>query len=320
MDSLFFQSFYSIFQALLKIFLIAGLAGLLAYRKVITEELLDGLSMLVVYVFLPLMTFSTIINTFEPSKHSYWWWVPIVSVVLPIAGLLFSSLLFAGNITQKKILLPLTSMQNAAYLILPIGEFAFRDQFEEFSLICFLVLLGLNPFMWSVGKVILTGNKGNGSFISNILTPPFIANILAIALVLTRTERYVPDFITESARFLGSATVPVATFILGATLALSIRSIPSFRDTLRVILVKFVFLPAVMIAFLFISGAGKQFPLLAQVLILQASSAPATAHILMVRTYGGDSRTVGGIIFVSYFVCILAIPFWLTLWGMLQGT
>jgi len=317
MDNIFISTFSSIFQALLKIFFIAGLAGFLAYRKIIKEELIDGLSMLVVYIFLPLLTFHTIISTLDPEKQGYWWWLPLVAIGLSISGLLFATFLFSGNIKQKKVLFPLSGMQNAIYLILPIGEFAFKDQFEEFSLICFLLVLGLNPFMWSVGKVILTQNKSDGTLLGKIFTPPFIANILAISLVLTGTHRYVPDFITESARFLGEATVPVATFILGATLALSIRSIPPFWDTFRVSLVKFVMLPVLVITAMYVFKTGEKYPLLAQVLVIQSASAPATAHILMVRTYGGDIRKVGGIIFISYFLCLIAIPLWLTIWSIL---
>lgn len=317
MESVFASTFSSIFQALLKILLIAGLAGFLAYRKILSEQLIDGLSMLVVYIFLPLLSFSTIITTFNPGVQGYWWWVPLAAIGIALTGLLFSALLFSGNIKEKKKLFPLSGMQNAAYLILPIGEFAFRDHFEEFSLICFLVLLGLNPFMWSVGNILITHRRPDSSLIGKIFTPPFIANVLAISLVLSGLHKHVPAFVIDSADFLGEATVPVATFILGATLALSIRSIPPFWDTFRVSLIKFVIIPVIAVAALYFSGVGERYPLLAQVLVIQASSAPATAHILMVRTYGGDIRKVGGIIFVSYIICLIAIPFWLTVWNII---
>jgi malate permease and related proteins len=133
----FLSTFSVIFQALIKIFLIAGLAGFLTWRKIISEEVINGLSLLVVYIFLPLLTFSIIITSFNPNEQGYWWWVPLLAIAMPVAGLLVSGLLFAGKIKEKRGLLPLASMQNAAYLVLPIGEFAFKDQFEEFSLICF---------------------------------------------------------------------------------------------------------------------------------------------------------------------------------------
>ena len=317
MENIFFPTFFSIFQALLKIFLIAGLAGILTYRKIITEEMIDAMASMVTKIFLPLLTFATIITSFDPEKQSYWWTLPLIAIGMILIGLLFSTILFAGKIRQKKNLFPLASMQNAAYLLLPIGEFSFKDQFEEFALICFLINLGLNPFMWTIGKLMIVEDNSTRHVIWKILNPPFVANIVSIAFVLTRTHVYIPGFVVDSSRFLGDATVPLATFILGATLATSIKSIPSFWDTFRLSFVKFVIIPIFMIASLYLVHAGEKFPLLAQVLVIQASSAPATAFILMIRSYGGDVRKAGGIIFVSYFVCLLAIPFWLTVWEML---
>ncbi|MCB9012791.1 MAG: AEC family transporter [Bacteroidales bacterium] len=315
MESFFTGTFFSIFQAIFKVFLIASLAGYMSYKKVFTEEFIDGLSVLVVRVFLPLQIFATIMKSFDPAAQTYWWYAPLVAMALAFGGLIFSGLLFARNIKEKKSLFPLSGMQNAVYLALPIGEFAFKDQFPEFSLICFLVLMGLNPIMWSVGKILITKDGKNGSLFKKIVTPPFIASLLGILLVLTGGKRFVPEILVDASRMLGNATVPVATFVLGSTLAMSMRKIPPFWDTFRIVFVKFIILPAATVAALYFLKTGQSYPLLAQVLILQSATAPATAHILMVRTYGGDIGKVGGIIFVSYIVCLFAIPFWLMVWN-----
>ncbi len=317
MREIFVPTFVSVLDGLLKIFIIALLAGVLTYRKIISEELINGLSRLTVMIFLPLLIFHTIITGFDPSVQTYWWMIPIAAILLSALGLLFGTLLFAGSLREKKSYLPLSAMQNAAYLVLPIGEFVYKGQFEEFSLICFLVVLGLSPFMWTVGKLILTGKNTNGKKgLSGIITPPFVANVLSILIILSGTKRFIPGVITDSAGFLGNATVPVATFILGATLARSMGSIPKFADTARVMLIKFILLPLAVIVVMKVLGTVRQFPLLADVMIIQASSAPATAHILQIRTYGGNLKAAGGIIFVAYLVCMFAIPFWLSVWRL----
>ena len=319
MSDIFIPTFLSVLDGLIRILLVAVLAGILVYRRMIGEEIINGLSKLTVTVFLPLLIFHTIVTGFNPASQSYWWIVPLFAIGLSGIGLLFGAMLFTGSLREKKFLLPLSAMQNAAYLILPIGEFVYPNQFSEFSLICFLVVLGLSPFMWTVGKLILTGRNHDGrSKISGILTPPFVANILSILLVLSGMGKYVPVVITDAAGFLGKATVPIATFILGATLARSLTSIPPFLDTLRVLSVKFVLLPLVVIIIMKLTGSVRHFPLLADVLIIQASSAPATAHILQLRTYGGNLKQAGGVIFVSYIVCLLAIPFWLSVWRVIS--
>ncbi len=319
MDSFFAGTFFSIFQAILKVFLIASLAGFMTYKKIFTEEFIDGLAVLIVRVFLPLQMFATILRSFDPSAQSYWWAAPLVGMGLGIAGLVFSTLLFAGSIREKKGLFPLSGMQNAVYLALPVGEFAFKDQFPEFALICFLVLMGLNPLMWSVGKMLITTDARDSNLFKKIVTPPLIASLTGITLVLSGYDRFVPALVVDASAMLGNATVPVATFVLGSTLYASIRKIPPFWDTFRIVFIKFILLPGLMVMGLYFLNIGQKFPLLSQVLVLQAATAPATAHILMVRTYGGDIGKVGGIIFVSYIICLFAIPFWLTVWNGMGG-
>ena len=314
MNSLFGQTFVSIFSGLLNIFIIAALAALLTRRKIVSQEVINGLSKLVVTIFLPFLIFNTVTQEFDPGQQTYWWTLPLLAILFPSLGLLLSWLLFYKQTKEKKYLFPLATMQNAAYLILPIGEFVYKEQFEEFSLICFLIVLGLSPFMWTVGKLLLTKDDQKGPGIMKILTPPFIANILSIILVLTGLSKYIPGFVIDATGFLGAATVPVATFILGATLAISIGSIPGFKDTFRVIFVKFIALPVMTIFLLKYFNTGDNFPLLADVLVIQSASAPATAHILQLRTYGGNLKSAGGIIFVSYLICLFAIPLWLTVW------
>ena len=317
MLGIFSQTFLSISEGLMVVVIIAVLAGYLSYKKVIDQKTIDGLSKLVVKIFLPFLIFYTITSEFDPGKQTYWWMIPLAAIILSSIGLLLSALLFYRQIQEKKSFFPLTSMQNAAYLILPIGEIVYKDQFEEFSLICFLVVLGLSPFMWTVGKLILTDDKSSGPGIKKILTPPFIASILSIVIVLTGLNQYIPTLIIDTTELIGQATVPLATFILGATLAVSIGSIPPLMDSLRVLSVKFIFLPIITIIALKLTHTADSFPLLADVLVIQSASAPATAHILQLRTYGGDLKRAGGIMFLSYLVCLIAIPGWLAVWKIL---
>jgi predicted permease len=317
MASIFGQTFLSVSEGLLVIFFIAGISAVLTYKKVITQETIDGFSKLVVRIFLPFLIFYTVTTEFDPSTQLYWWKIPLAAIALPSVGLLISWILFANTAREKKSYFPLATMQNAAYLILPIGEVVFPDQFDEFSLICFLVVLGLSPFMWTVGKLLLTNGKRKGPGIKKLITPPFVANVLSIVLVLTGISRHIPHVVTETASFVGKATVPVATFILGATLVISVSSIPSFWDSFRVLTVKFILLPIITIIALKLTHTVENFPLLADVLVIQSASAPATAHILQIRAYGGDLKKAGGLIFLSYIVCLVAIPGWLAVWKVL---
>ncbi len=309
MNHIFPDTFMVVFQGLVKIFLIGAVAGLLVWKKIIDPKHIDALSRITVYVLLPCLIFTTITRNFKPDELGYWWIIPLATAATALAGTGMAGLFYCRRIRSKKGLLPLASMQNAAYLILPIGEFVYPGQFDQFALYCFLVVLGINPVVWTFGKYLITGKSGSSW--THVITPPFVANILSILLVLTSVHHHIPVMVTDSVQFLGKATVPVATLILGATLAGSIRSLPRFSEAFPVMLVKFLVIPALVLLVIHVTGLHQQNKLLSDVLVIQSASAPATALILISRTYGGDTRKIGGIIFVGYIICMFAIPLWL---------
>ena len=136
-------------------------------------------------------------------------------------------------------------------------------------------------------------------------------------IVLSSVHKYIPVVLTDSIDMLGKATVPSATFILGATLASTIKSLPGFWVTFRITFVKFIVLPVMVIFILLALQVQKTNPLLADEMIIQSAAAPATALIIQVRTYGGDIKKIGGVTFISYLITLIAIPVWLTVWKMI---
>lgn len=317
MNDLFLNTFLSVFQGIIKIFIIGFIAGLLVWKKVILPGVIDGLSNITVYVFLPCLTFSTIISGFNPHQEKYWWIIPVAVIVVILTVMIIASLMFIPDFKRHRNVLPLSVMQNAAYLVLPIGEFVYPDQFEQFAVYCFLVVLGLNPILWTIGLYFVTDQKRSDFQWRQLLTPPFVVNIISIILVLTSVHKFIPVIFTDSIEMLGKATVPSANFILGATLASVMKSLPGFWVTFRINFVKFVLLPGITILILYTLKVNETNPLLGDIMVIQSAAAPATAFILQVRTYGGDLQKVGGITFISYFVTLIAIPIWLTVWKMI---
>ena len=317
MNDIFINTFLSVGQGIAKIFIIAGIAGISVWRKVLTQPHIDALTKITVFVFLPSLIFSTIFSSFNPEEIPFWWMIPLGVVVFALTGMGICALLFVRQLKSVKSILPLSSMQNAAYLVLPIGEFVYKSQFDLFAVYCFLVVLGISPLLWTVGFILVTKKSRSDMNLKKILTPPFVANLLAILFVLTRTDRFVPALLVDSIEFVGIATVPAATFILSATLATVVRSLPGWKESIRIVFVKFVVMPAMVISFMLLINLREQNPLLSDVLVIQAASAPATAMIIQVRTYGGDLKRVGGLIFISYFVALVAIPVWLSAWKLL---
>lgn len=315
MLSIFTSSFGAAFEAIFQILLIALAAGLLMRKKILTQEQVKALSAIVVRVLLPCMIFSNIVKNFDPGGFKIWPLIPAAAVLIVGIGLAAGALLLWPQIKIKKYLLAPAAFQNAGYLILPLGKILYPEQFDKFALYCFLYILGLNPILWSLGKYLVSSEEDEKISFGGLLTPPLIASIATILLVLLKLKFIVPSTVLNATDLVGSATVPMATFILGAALGSISFSIKSYvLDAVKVLFVRLIFVPICTIIVLMLTGLYKDYPLLCNLFVLQASSSPATALILQVNHYGGKEQEIGSILLLSYFACVITIPFWLAVW------
>ncbi len=318
MDEIFITTFTSSLQAVGKIAVIAVVAGALTRRNVVTQGHIDGLVSITVKVFLPCLIFSKIVSTFDPGSFPLWWIMPLAAVLLFLMGMGISLPFFAKGFLGSRNMLALACMQNAGYFVLAIGQMIYRDRFDEFAMCCFLFVFGYSPILWSVGKYLSTSHEGSRHSAKGFITPPLCANFLAIIIALAGWRVYVPGMVLDVTGFIGSPTVPLAIFILGATLGgISYKKWPPAFDIARVIIIKFVLIPAAAICIVRLSGLKNTHPLIADLFVIQAASAPATGLILQVRNYGGDLQKVGSMMLLSYGFSIFAIPFWLAVWRIL---
>lgn len=318
MVELFSDIFLTTFGAVGRIFLIILAAGILVHKKIITEKQVKALSQITVNILLPCMLFSKISTGFQPGAFNYWWAIPLSSIVMIFIGVLFGYLFYARSYRQKQFLIPLASMQNAVYLVLPIGMFLYPDQFDRFTVYNFLFLIGFMPVVWSLGKVLITGSSFKTVKLKEFLTPPLITAFSTLLIVFTGLNRYIPNLFMDSVELVGEATIPISNIVLGATLGgISFRVLPDFSDLLKLNVIKYMLMPLSVIGVMYLLGLKEHNPLLANMLVIESAAAPATALILQVRAYGGDRQTVGSLMLLSYILCLLAIPFWMAIWQLI---
>jgi len=315
----FLPAFWGTFRAVLDIFVVVAAAGLLVRTNVVTQAHVSGLSAATVNVFLPALVFSNMVRTFDPSKLSFWWAIPLVSVAMVALGFGLAWLVFRRGLPEARNLLPLVAMQNAGYLVLPVGLRLFPDQFDAFALYTFLFIMGLNPLLWSIGPL-LTSDRGAQAGWRGLVTPPLVASVLGILCAATHLQRLIPDVLLDATTLMGQAAVPVATFALGAILGGVPCCLREYgKDAFRVATLKLAVLPALVMAILFVVGLQGRHRLLAEFFVIQASAAPATGLILQVRTYGGDERKLGSIMLVCYALCSVTLPLCLVIWRMVAA-
>jgi len=306
--------------AIASIFIVIFAAGLMVRRGVITQPQISGLSSATVNIFLPCLIFTKVVGALDPASQPWWWALPLAGIVMALVGTGLGAIAFADRLSSKKHLLPLAGMQNAGYLVLPVGLALYPDRFDAFALYVFLFILGYNPVLWSLGKYLISGGGGDGPLWKGLLTPPFTANIVAIITVLTGIKTLLPRPVVEAVALIGSAAVPVATLVLGAVLgSVAIRFRSILGDAIRTMGVKLFLLPALTALFVHLFGLATSNPLLAEFLVIEAASAPPVGVVLMVRTYGGDEQLIGSLMVLSYAACVLTLPAWIAIWGMIAA-
>jgi predicted permease len=315
MTDIFISSFGTTFKAIFEILLISFTAGVLMRKNILTQEQLKGLSAIGIRVLLPCLIFSNIIKTFDPSLYKFWPLIALSAVLMVGFGLFISAILFWPNLREKKYLLAPAALQNGGYLILPLGKMLYPKQFDEFAMYCFLFLLGLSPLLWSLGRYLISPAEGEKLTWRELFSPPFYANIISVLIVLLGLKWIVPTVILDATDLVGTAAVPVATFVLGAVLGSILLNIRAYwGNAIKVLSVRLVAVPVVTILVLWLMKISNTYPLLCSLLVLQSSSSPATSLILQVKHYGGEEEELGSILFLSYIACIITIPFWLAVW------
>ncbi|MCU4177087.1 AEC family transporter [Carboxylicivirga sp. N1Y90] len=312
------STFIPVFKAVLSIFLIAIASGVLVRRNIIRQSDIQSMSHITIVILLPCLFFSKIIGSFDPASFVYWWILPLVAFVMIGFALGLSYLFFYKKRKQKKAIMAVASFMNANYMVLPIATMLYVEDLNTFLTYCFMFILGVSTALWSVGKYMVTSGENEKIRLKEIVNPPLIASLGSILIVLLGLENYVPSAILIPVDFLGQAAIPIATIVLGATLgSISVRQMPSIIDSIKVVGIKLFLMPAIVIALLYWTQWLNTYPLIADLLVLQASVAPATLLIVQVRKYGGNAQEVGSMMLINYIVCLLTIPAWLTIWRML---
>ncbi len=313
----FFTFFVPIFKAVFIIFIIGLASGILLRRGVLKTEHIESLSHITVMVLLPCLTFSKIVNYFKPEEFRFWWVLPLIALLMLATGLGISSLFYLRKLRDKRANLALSAFMNANYMVLPIGQLVFKEHFDEFAAYTFLFVMGVMPSLWSVGKFLVTSDSQTRFSFKAMLTPPFIAIVVATITVLTGLNRFIPDLLLRPVDFLGQAAIPSATLILGATVGgIALRKTPPFIDIIKVLSTKLLILPALTIFILWKLNVAAHYPLIADLLVIQASVAPASQLVIQVKKYGGDVQNVGSLMFIAYSFCLITIPLWFTIWNL----
>lgn len=332
----FWQSFSVALIGTLKVF-VMGLTGFFFVRKGWLDAAgMQVLGRLVAWLTLPCLILYRFATLFDPQEFPGWWKFAVIGTAITIGGLLLGKVVALRHENNNEATM-LVGFQNAGFFVLPMLQALLPPgEYPRASLMLFVLIIPFNAATWFCGSWLLLG-KSAFNF-KTILTPPFCATVFSVAFfglfhdwvhgfnetiplqVLFGDAARAGD--VGAVQLIGDLTVPLATILLGASIADSLRGpIADFegkRAALEVTLVKMVLYPAVGYGILrFVGGLpGMEYwadPTVQVLLMLQFASPPAVALSVFANQHGYAMKFIPLACFISYVVCLVTVPFFVAL-------
>lgn len=334
--SAFWPSFQTALAATLKVVAI-GLAGFYFYRRNwLGTDGMQVLSRLVAYLTLPCLVFYRFATSFDPEQFPGWWKFVLIGLVITVCGLLLgklTSLRHGGN-DEATVLI---GFQNAGFFVLPMLQALLPDkEFARGALMLFMLVIPFNASLWFAGNWFLLHKKSFNAEV--ILTPPFCSTVISLSLygflhdwmhgfnetlpMLVLLGDSQPGGDVGAIQLLGDLTIPLATFLLGASIAHSLRGplsdLTGKRAALEVTFVKMMVYPLIGYGGLQWLGAHSTWidfrdPVIQVLIMLQFASPPAVALSVFAQQNDYKMKFIPLTCLVSYMVCIFTVPFWVAM-------
>ena len=315
---MFLASFKITLAGVGQIFLLGTIGYLLRKRNILSAEGLNSLSRLVIDVTLPLMIFYQLLKNFSFSLYPRWWIFPLLSILITILGLGLGSLFlwFIKGERERLQFLSLVTFQNSGYLPLAlIAALLPADKAGPMFVYLFLFLAGFNLVMFSLGVKIISFYRNLKFELTSLFSPPVIATILGLVSVYLGLNNFLPQVLLKPLGLVGDCTLPLAMFVVGASLA-EIRLVRiDKKEMFLLFLAKLIILPAIGLLLLIKLKLPETVGLL---IVMELAMPPATLLSVISRHYKEEDLLISQGIFLSHLVSIVTIPVFLSLYFMLS--
>lgn len=332
----FWQSFGVALVGTLKVFAM-GLAGFIFVRRGwLHTSGLQVIGRLVAWLTLPCLIIYRFAISFDPETFPDWWKFVLIGLAITIGGLLLGKPIALRHDNNDEATL-LVGFQNAGFFVLPMLQALLPEaEYSRGALMLFMLIIPFNASLWFCGSWALLHKKTFEW--RTILTPPLGATIFALVFygLLHDWTHGFNDTIPMQVLFgdseggsdvgavqlIGDLTVPLATILLGASIADSVRGrlsdMSGKRAALEVTLMKMVIYPAIGYGLLRFIGTldGTEYwrdSTVLVLLILQFASPPAIALSVFAQQHGYPAKFIPLACLISYIVCLVTVPLFVAL-------
>lgn len=301
---------WDVLQSVLPVYLLIVAGAVLRWVGVVRKEHDEGVMRVVYTVMLPCFMLDKIMGSAVLKNSSV-----VVSamgvgfgmILIGIAlGLVVGRLIGLERGTGMRTFALSSGCQNYGFTAVPVVEILWST--GTLALL-FVHNIGVELAMWSVGVMIMSGERGIPW--RKVFNGPIIAVTIGLLLVATGWDAHVSGASRKAISMLGMGAIPLAVFITGSTIMdLVIAEKPTMKIILGSSLVRLVLAPITFLA------AAKFLPIateLRQVLIVQAAMPAAMTPIMLARMYGGRPAIAVQIVVFTTALSLFTLPWIITL-------
>ena len=275
----------------------------LCKTKLLNAEHSKPLSVLLVYVFFPCMSFNTFSAQFTVTYLQERGALILVSVgflpVMVVMAKILSKIL-GGDPYEKNVNEYSMSTANIGYMGYPLVEAVFgANQLLD----CMMFGLPLSIYIGTVGYNMLTAGKGQKSIWEKIFTPSLIGILLGCIVGISGVQ--LPQTVFDIAKMSSNCVAPVSMLLTGMAISqFSIRELLSNWKVYIICAVRLVVAPV--LAFGLIKLCGLNFALIPAVALYAMPCGMNT--IVYPKLVEKDCRLGAATVLVSTTMSLLTIP------------
>jgi len=301
-------------QAVLSILLMTFVGYLLAHKGWFDENTSKLLSKLVVNVSLPALMISNITSTFTKEdliNAGAGIVIPFLVIGLSYAISMAVSRLLKIDKKRRGIFQSMFALSNTIFIGLPVNLALFGQSSVMYVLFYYVAN---TTFFWTIGiyNIQRDGNSTNESVftiktIKSILSPPLIAYITAVILVLLNAP--IPNFIADTCKYLGNMTTPISMIFIGIVIYGAGKKGLYFEKSMIVLLIgRFIVTPLLVFVFAYFIPIPE---LMKKVFVTQSALPVMTQTAIVAEKYNSDSRYAAVMIMLSTIISFITIPLYM---------
>ena len=311
------DTFYIALTPMLTLALCILVGFLLRKFGVLPDNAGKVMAKLETWVFLPALTFSTMVRycTVDTlTAHGKNLLLSFIGVCLAITLSILLSPCFAKRGSKNHgVYLYALAFANSGYMGDPLVIALFGNEILSYYKV-YCLPISLMIYTWGISRMI-PRNKAKGGAWRRIVNPPTVALVLGMLAGICGLGKIMPSFASDALSKLGACMGPVAMLLAGFTIAgYSMMGMLKNKRIYAASLLRLTVIPSAIIGILFCVKSllcllSLEMDNSVLFLTFFAIGTPLGLNtVVFPEAYGGDAELGAGMTLISHTLCIITIP------------